>query len=100
MVCLSDRVVCLSDCLGVLPMTKKTICSFLLAVCSAVAANGDTTINISSTVRLPSVKRLGVNLGTTNFFDSPLTKNHFFQNPGLEGEMYQSVVRCASGSAT
>jgi hypothetical protein len=80
-------------------MPKTTTAALLVCLCS-LTANADTTINISSTVRRSSVKRLGMNLGETNFFDSPLMKNVLFQNPGLEGEMYQSAVRCASGSAT
>ncbi|HWE53386.1 MAG TPA: hypothetical protein VG273_26570 [Bryobacteraceae bacterium] len=60
-----------------------------------------TDINITSTVLQPSVKRPGINLGDMNYYDSgQLTKNLISRNPGFEGEIYQSTIRCASGSAT
>jgi len=60
-----------------------------------------TTITISSNVVVPSVKRFGVNLGQVNYFDSgQIMKELVFRNPGFEGQLYQSVIHCASGSAT
>src|SRR5580698_8657540 len=60
-----------------------------------------TKIEIESTVLQSSVKRLGMNLGGMTFYDSgQLTKNLISRNPGFEGEIYQSTIRCASGTAT
>src|SRR5437773_108863 len=63
---------------------------------------GITTISISDQVAISSVKRLGVNLGSINRADSgQIMKNLVFvANPGFGGQLYQSVVRCVSGSAT
>lgn len=45
------------------------------------------------------VLRLGMNLGSQSFYDSgQMMKNLLFRNPGFEGEIYQSVIRCASGT--
>jgi hypothetical protein len=60
---------------------------------------GATTIEVSNTVTVPAVKRFGVNLGDNNYWDSPMVKNLFFDNPGFEGLLYRSVVQCASGAA-
>jgi alpha-L-arabinofuranosidase len=59
-----------------------------------------TTIDVSSSVAVPSVKRFGINLGNTNYWDASIMKNLLFQNPGFEGLLYRSVVECASGTAT
>src|SRR5437762_400906 len=61
-----------------------------------------TTISISDMAGVPSVKRFGVNLGSINRADSgQIMKNLVFvANPGFEGQLYQSVVRCVAGSAT
>src|SRR5438128_2493493 len=60
-----------------------------------------TTIDVSSTVVTPSVKHMGINLGALNARDTgQIMKELVFQNPSFEGEIYQSVMRCASGTAT
>ncbi len=60
-----------------------------------------TNIAIGSNVWQPSVKRLGINLSIENYYDSgQMNKGLVFRNPGFEGEIYQSTVRCASGTAT
>lgn len=60
-----------------------------------------TNIAIGPEVLEPSVKRLGINLNFQNFHDSgQMTKNLLSRNPGFEGEIYQSTIRCASGSAS
>ena len=50
-------------------------------------------------VVLPAVKRLGINLGLNTNYDRPLMKNLVFRNPGFEAQIFQSVIRCASGTA-
>lgn len=59
-----------------------------------------TNIFIGTNVLQPSAKRLGINLGTVDFYDAgQITKNLVFRNPGFEGEIYQSTIRCKSGTA-
>ena len=68
---------------------------------SALLSAQPTTINVSSTVLQGPVKRLGINLGTQTFYDSgQMMKNLVFINPGFEGEVFQSVILCASGTAS
>jgi hypothetical protein len=59
-----------------------------------------TNIAIGNTTLQPSVKRLGINLGTLDYYDSgQTTQNMLMQNPGFEGQVWNSTIRCASGSA-
>jgi hypothetical protein len=54
-----------------------------------------TTISIGATVQHSGVKRFGINLGEHNFYDSgQILKNLVNRNPGFEGEIWQSIVRC------
>jgi len=60
-----------------------------------------TVINVGSTARWTGVKRLGINLGTQDFYDSDqLMQNLTFINPGFEGETWQSILHCAAVSGT
>jgi hypothetical protein len=60
-----------------------------------------TTINVSDTVLLSNAKRLGVNLGTQNFWDSgQMMRNLAFRNPGFEAETWQSILHCQYVTAT
>jgi hypothetical protein len=60
-----------------------------------------TNIAIENTTLQPSVKRLGMNLGTVDFYDSgQMTQNLIMQNPGFEGQIWNSTIRCLSGTAT
>jgi len=59
-----------------------------------------TNIAIGTVVQ-PAVKHFGINLGNADYYSSgQLTKNLISRNPGFEGEIYQSIIRCASGTAT
>jgi hypothetical protein len=64
--------------------------------------SGQTTnISIGTTDIQPSVKRMGINLGTlTNYDSGQTTQNLLMQNPGFEGQIWNSTVRCMSGTAT
>jgi hypothetical protein len=65
------------------------------------AQTGSTDIAIGSQILQPQVKRFGMNLGTPAFYGSnQLLKNLLYRNPGFEGLIYQSTIRCASGTAT
>jgi alpha-L-arabinofuranosidase len=64
------------------------------------AAARDTDIAITTTVEQSPVQRFGINLGGASYYDSgQMMKNLVFANPGFEGQIYQSTVRCAVGSA-
>ena len=68
-------------------------------LCPAVHAA--TTIDVSTRVAIPAVKRFGINLGWETYYDSAqITKNLVFRNPGFEGQISQSLVHVASGTAT
>jgi hypothetical protein len=63
-------------------------------------AAATTTINISNQVLQRPVKRFGINLGATNYYDSgQMLKNLIVNNPGFEGEIAQSMIACGSGTA-
>jgi hypothetical protein len=60
---------------------------------------GATNIDVSSRVAVPAVKRFGLNLGWATSHDSgQIMKNLVFRNPGFEGQLYRSFVRCATGT--
>jgi len=47
------------------------------------------------------MKRLGMNIGGENFYDSgQMLRNLVFINPGFEGETWESILRCEGISAT
>ena len=77
-------------------------CLFLLLIPFGSRAEGPVTvIDVGTTVLRPGVKRFGINLGTLTFYDSGQTlRNLLVRNPGFEGQIWNSTVRCASGSAT
>jgi hypothetical protein len=63
---------------------------------SCRAQPGVTDIEVTDAVAVPCVKRFGINLGSTGYYDSSLvTKNLLYRNPGFEGEIYQSVISCS-----
>jgi hypothetical protein len=86
----------------------KSLCSqsrlisfFLFNFCGAFLFAQSTDISVGTTTLQPSVKRLGMNLGTVNFYDSgQMTQNLIMQNPGFEGQIWNSTIRCLSGTAT
>jgi alpha-L-arabinofuranosidase len=63
-------------------------------------ATAATTINVTNQVLQSPVKRFGINLGATNYYDSgQMLKNLIVNNPGFEGEIAQSMINCGSGTA-
>jgi hypothetical protein len=93
-------------------MVRLFKCIHTISVCRGLAASvlllsgfisafaQTTNIAVGSTVLQPAVKRLGINLSFQTFFDSgQMTKNLVFRNPGFEGEIFQSTIRCALGTA-
>lgn len=80
---------------------SRSIKLTLLAVLAAPALFGATNIDVSSNVTVPAVKKFGLNLGWANNYDSgQIMKNLVFRNPGFEGQIYRSIVRCVTGTAT
>jgi alpha-L-arabinofuranosidase len=81
------------------------ICCAIVSLLGAVRVSAQTAtqtvINVGSSARWTSVKRLGINLGTQDFYDSDqLTQNLTFINPGFEGEAWQSILHCAAVTST
>ena len=75
--------------------------SLTVLILFSTVAYGATTIDVSSHVTVPGVKRFGLNLGWANNYDSgQIMKNLVFRNPGFEGLISRSIVRCVSGTAT
>ncbi|MFA6544808.1 MAG: immunoglobulin domain-containing protein [Limisphaerales bacterium] len=71
--------------------------TFLLGFGGA-PAHAATTINLSTNVLVPQVKRFGIGLAQHNYYDSAqMMKELLFRNPGFEGQLYQSVVRLGPG---
>jgi hypothetical protein len=60
-----------------------------------------TTINLNNSVLQSPVKRLGINLGGINYYDSgQMMKNLIVTNPGFEGLISQSMIQCSGGTPT
>ena len=77
------------------------LCPILLRAQASSTAPTFTTINLNNTVLQSPVKRLGINLGAANFYDSgQILKNLIVSNPGFEGEIGQTMVMCSAGTAT
>jgi hypothetical protein len=67
----------------------------------SVDLNATTTVRVRNEVLRLRTKAIGMNLGGSSFWDSSLVLNNLaYRNPGFEGMLYQSTVRCQSGSAT
>jgi len=57
-----------------------------------------THLRVTSEILMPSVTRLGINLGEQNFYDSgQMNRNLIFRNPGFEGLAYRSIFHCQQG---
>ena len=60
-----------------------------------------TDFSIGTTVKRSGVKRLGINLGGQDFYDSgQMLRNLIYRNPGFEGETWQSILQCDAVTAT
>jgi len=64
------------------------------------AAIQDTDIAITTTIEQSPVQRFGINLGGPTYYDAgQMMKNLVFANPGFEGQIYRSTIRCGIASA-
>jgi alpha-L-arabinofuranosidase len=62
---------------------------------------GVTDIAIGANAIQTGVKHLGMNLGGQNYYDSgQMLRDLSFNNPGFEGETWQSILRCKTLTAT
>ncbi|MBS1799374.1 MAG: hypothetical protein JSS95_06065 [Acidobacteria bacterium] len=60
-----------------------------------------TNIAIDGTVAQNDVRRLGINITTQSYYDSgQMLRNLIFRNPGFEGEIWQTILRCKAATAT
>jgi hypothetical protein len=81
-------------------MLLKSILAAALWAGGLSAPDSVTRIEIREDVRRANVERFGINLGARTYYDSgQLTQNLVQRNPGFEGLMYQSVLKCASVSS-
>src|SRR5437879_66103 len=77
----------------------------LLSLSGAVAASAQTTtpattIAVSDTVAVSSVRRFGMQMSDHLYYDRVMLKNLVWHNAGFEGLQYQTVIRCESGTPT
>jgi hypothetical protein len=77
------------------------VCILVPGSCRSAQNNSGTTrLSVSTEVLLPSVTRLGINLGEQDFYDSgQMNRNLIFRNSGFEGLAYRSIFHCVQGSA-
>lgn len=67
----------------------------------AATAQGPTIINVSPVILHQNVIRFGMNLGNQNNYDSQqILKNLINENPGFEGQQWQSVLQCGKVTPT
>jgi len=72
----------------------------LTVLAAGVSAHAATTITVSNSVTVQQVKRFGISGISHYYYDRLLLKNLVWHNAGFEGLSFQSVIRCASGSAS
>ena len=62
---------------------------------------GVTTVTLGPQVLHTGVQRFGINLSGQSFYDSgQMLRNLVTRNPGFEGEIWQSILRCKVTTAT
>ena len=60
-----------------------------------------TNIDVGSTIIQTGMKHLGMNIASQSYYDSgQMMRNLVYRNPGFEGETWQSILHCASVTAT
>jgi alpha-L-arabinofuranosidase len=70
---------------------------------AATEGNGSSVTNIAidGTIAQSDIKRLGINITTQSYYDSgQVLRNLVFRNPGFEGEIWQTILRCKAVTAT
>ncbi len=65
------------------------------------SSSGLTTITLGPRVLRTGVERFGINLSGQSFYDSgQMLRNLVARNPGFEGEIWQSILRCKVATAS
>jgi alpha-L-arabinofuranosidase len=73
----------------------------LVILCSLpLSALASTTITVESTPVVTGVNRFGMNLGFHRYWDAVLLKNLAWRNVGFEPLLFQSMIRCATITAS
>ena len=74
-----------------------------MVVLAAVVAHSvfaATTINVSNSVVVSSIKRFGIQMSDHTYYDRIVLKNLVWHNAGFEASQYQTLIRVASGTST
>lgn len=94
-------VVLLGICLMASRKLRWPLLAMIAAAPQTARAQGPTIIHVSPTILREHVIRLGMNLGGETYFDSQqILKNLVSQNPGFEGQQWQSVLKCGKPTPT
>lgn len=85
----------------VLRKLRLPLLTMMAAAPSATIAQGPTVINVTPVVLRDHVIRLGMNLGNEDYYDSQqILKNLVSENPGFEGQEWQTVLQCGNATPT
>jgi len=77
------------------------LATMMAAAPHPAVAQGPTVINVSPAILHENVIRLGMNLGNEDYYDSQqILKNLISENPGFEGQHWQSVLQCGKVTPT
>ena len=83
------------------PIFGLILLSSFLLISEAASFAQATDFSIGTTVQRSSVKRLGINMGGQNFYDSgQMLRNLIYRNPGFEGQTWQSILQCDAVTAS
>lgn len=94
-----------SSCFRRLSFWLAFAVTLLFAVSSypgfAQTSSQPTDFSIGDTVLHAPVKRLGIDLGGQNYYDSgQMMRDLIFRNPGFEGQDFESVIGCGAVTTT
>jgi alpha-L-arabinofuranosidase len=65
------------------------------------SSSSATNIAIGTTAAQTGMKRFGMNIAGQSYYDSgQMLRNLVFRNPGFEGELWQTILKCAAVTAT
>ncbi len=82
-------------------MRAPLLTSMMVTAPVLATAQGPTIIHVSPTILHQDVKRMGMNLGGQDFYDSQqIMKNLVARNPGFEGLEWQTVIPCGKVTPT
>ena len=83
------------------PIFWLILLSSFFLISQAASFAQATDFSIGTTAKRSGVKRLGINLGGQDFYDSgQMLRNLIYRNPGFEAETWQSILQCDAVTAT